>query len=60
MLVTRRKSIHATSLYLGNTILEQVETFRSIAIIWPKLDTSRWEYLLQSEETCWALPQTVL
>jgi len=45
MLVTRRKSTHATSSYLGNTILEQVETFK---------------YLLQSEETCWTPLQTVL
>ena len=33
MLVTRRKSTHATSLYLGNTILEQVETFKYLGVL---------------------------
>ena len=32
MIVTRRKSTHATSLYLGNTLLEQVETFKYLGV----------------------------
>ena len=33
MLVTRRKSTHTTSLYLGNNILEQVETFKYLGVL---------------------------